>query len=455
MSQLDILNDTRRVVGDGPDPGTSISGIPGRTVPAHIQNAAFGAMAVGVLSLLGGFATDAHTTAGILLTCIVYFFGVSMGGVMFPVIQTITLGRWGRPFKRISESFVFFLPIVYVMWVVFLLAGGTSVYAWTHEEMHGHKAIYLTPGFFIARQIVGMGILTLLALIFVRNSMRPDMGAAAEILGAKNTPAWWGRITLGWKGRAAEAEEAYQKNIKLAPVIVVFYFILFSIFVVDAVMSLAPHWYANMFPPWVAISGVWMTLSWTVILSVVYKEWLGIDHLLKRSNYHDIGKLMFALCMFWTYNFFATLLPIWYGNMTEETGYLMLRMFATPWNTLGKVALSMCFFIPFTVLLSRGIKKIPSALATVGCVIVTGVFLERFLLVMPEVYKGDSIIGILMLGFGVWIGFIGAFVYVTSRVLSVVPPVVFTDPFMNPNPYDVHIHLHDHGHGGDAHSHGH
>ena len=36
---------------------------------------------------------------------------------------------------------------------------------------------------------------------------------------------------------------------------------------------------------------------------------------------------MFALCVFWTYNLFAHVLPIWYGNMPEETWFLILRMY--------------------------------------------------------------------------------------------------------------------------------
>jgi len=447
MSQhIDILNETRRTTGPGPDVTEAIQGIP-REVPANIRNFGYIAMTLGLLAFLGGMATDSHRTGGVLLTCIVYFFGVSQGGVMFATISTLTLGRWQRPFKRIAESFASFLPVVYVLWVLFLLGGGLNEYEWYHEPFEeGHKAIWLSPGFFVARQVVAMGFLTLLSMIFVRNSLRPDMGVAAEQLGASRAPAWWGRITLGWKGRAAEVEEAYQRNMKLAPIMVVSYFLIFSMFAIDAVMSLAPHWFANMFPAWICVSSVWMTLSWICILSVVFKKWLGIDHLIGKSNYHDLGKLMFALCVFWTYNFFAQLLPIWYGNMPEETGYLMLRLFAHPWSSLGKVVGAMCFLIPFTVLLSRGIKKIPSALATVGCVIVTGVFLERFLLVMPQVWEKDSLpIGPVEVG--VFIGFIGAFVTVVSNFLARVPPVVATDPFMHPNPFDVHVHVgHDHDH---------
>lgn len=448
MSAIDLIAYARKVVGPGPDIAETVQTTP-RPVPSTVRSAGLAAVGVGVLALLfglfGGDADTRHRTLGAFLVCIVYFAGISQGGVMFSVVQTATLGRWGRPFKRIAESFFAFQLVVWPLYWTFLVAGGLDIYPWMHEVLPPHKAIYLQPGFFIARQIVGTGILFLLSLTFVRNSLRPDLGVAAEMLGS-SAPAWWGRITAGWKGRTAEVEEAYQKNIKLAPVMVVSYALIFSMFAVDAVMSLAPHWVSNMFPAWIFVSSFWLTINWICIISVFTRKWLKIDHLTKATNYHDLGKMMFALCVFWTYTLFAQILPIWYGNMPEETGYLLLRIFTNPWSGLSKVVGVMCFLLPFTVLLSRGIKKLPESLAGVAMVIATGIWLERFDLVMPQVWMKDT----LPLGFveiGIFVGFIGGFVTVVTTFLSQVPAVPITDPFMNPNPSDVHVHpIGDHSH---------
>ncbi|MFN7143628.1 MAG: hypothetical protein ACK4YP_07635 [Myxococcota bacterium] len=441
-NRLDEIAFARTVHGPGPDVARTIQSSP-REVPSLVKGVTWAGIAVGVGALGLGLATQTDRTLGVLLACIVYFFGVSLGGVMFSTIATVTLGRWQRPFKRIAESFAAMLPILYVMWIVFMLAGGLHVYEWTHHEMHGHKAIYLQPGFFVMRQVVLMGFLVLLSLIFVRNSLRPDMGVAAEQLGSR-APAWWSRITVGWRGREAEVEESYQRNIKLGPVLILTYMLTFTIFAVDAVMSLAPHWYANMFPAWMAVSSLWVSLSWIVMFAAFGGEWLQISHLTTRSHFHDIGKMMLALCIFWAYTFFAQLLPIWYGNMPEETGYLLLRIYTDTWSPLAKAVAAMCFLIPFSVLLSRGIKKMPKSLAAVGMVIAVGIFLERFLLVMPQIWKEDSLpIGIVEIG--VLVGFVSTFVKVVTTFLSKVPPAPVSDPFMNPNPSDVHVHAAHHG----------
>lgn len=447
-THLDEIAFARTVVGPGPDVEGIIQSSP-REVPGLIRNVTWAGIAVGVGALGLGLATQTDRTLGVVLTCIVYFFGVSLGGVMFSTISTVTLGRWQRPFKRIGESFSAMLPILYVLWIVFMLGGGLHLYEWTHHEMHGHKAIYLQPGFFVARQVVLMGVLVLLALTFVRNSLRPDLGVAAEKIGSR-APAWWSRITVGWLGREAEIENAYQRNIRLGPVMIVAYMVVFTVFAVDAVMSLAPHWYANMFPAWMAVSSLWVSLSWIAMFAAFGGAWLKIDHLTTKSHFHDLGKMMFALCVFWAYTFFAQLLPIWYGNMPEETGYLLLRLYTPTWSPLAKLVAALCFLIPFSVLLSRGIKKLPKSLASVGIVIATGIFLERFLLVMPQVWKEDSLpIGVVEVG--VFVGFVSLFVKVVTTFLAQMPAVPVSDPFMNPNPLDVHLHA-SHGDHGHAHA---
>ncbi len=444
MSAIDLLAFARTVVGPGPDVAETVRTTP-REIPDKVKTYGYGAMAIGALCLIAGLLTARERTLGVLLTCIVYFMGVSQGGVMFAVAQTITLGRWGRPFKRVAESFWFFMPFMYVAWIAFLLLGGLDLYDWTRETMPAHKAIWLQPNFFVARQIVMLGILLLLDFTFIRNSMRADMGVAGETLGTA-APAFWSRFTAGWTGREAEVEATYQKNIRIAPVIVVCYAIFYSMFAVDAVMSLSPHWAANMFPAWHFVSSFWLAINWICIISVFSRKWLKVDHLMTPTRYLDIGALMFALCIFWTYNLFAVILPIWYGNMPEETGFLMLRMYLEPWSGLSKVVGAACFLFPFITLLSRGIRKTPDSLVAVAIWIAVAVWLERFLMIMPQVWKGDT----LPLGpieIGIFLGFVGAFVTVVTNVLSRVPAVPISDPFMNDNPGDVHVHAHDHAHG--------
>ncbi len=416
-----------------------------RSVPAKVRLGALVLVVVGLLAGGYGMVSDANRTFTAFVFNFMYFMGIAQGAFMLCVAMSITKARWGRPLKRFGEALFLFTPVLYVLLAAFFLLGGLDIYEWTEWHEPGftefvphHKELYLTKPFFIARMLGGLAVLIGLSFLYLRSSLRADLGVAAEALGDK-APAWWGKFTGGWKGAEAEAEAQANFQMRIAPLIAIVYAIVFSFMAVDMSMSLAPHWFANMFPAWYFMSCFWSGLVWMGIISLISRNWLGIAHLLTGNIYHDLGKLTFGFTMFWGYTTFAQYLPIWYGNMTEEIGFVLLRTTVEPWATMSKIVVMCCFLVPFTMLLSRGLKKIPPAYLSVTGIIAVGIWLERYTVVVPSVWKHDTLpLGFIEIGIG--LGLLGAMIMVATTYLSKVPPVPINDPFMKPHPDEVHVH---------------
>jgi len=404
------------------------------------------AIALGVFGTYLSMSAATHRGQGAFLTCIIYFLGMSQGAFMLAVALTLSQGRWGRPLKRIAECFAIMVPVIYVVLLAFLMTGGLNedVFPWVTEKMPAHKAVYLTTDFFMARQVVGLLIVILLSFAYLRASWRPDLGMMQQKMGDK-APGWYRFFTKNFGDQDAEVERSVTMQRRYGAILAIAYSLVFSMVAIDLEMSLSPHWFANMFPAWFFMSSFWSGLVGIGIYSLLFRGWLGIEKLTGPNLYHDLGKLTFALCMFWGYTTFAQYLAIWYGNMTEETGFILLRTEIDPWADLSKVVVLCCFLIPWTLLLSRGMKKIKSSYLAVTTLIAVGIFLERFLVTMPSIWKGDE----LPLGLGevlMPLGFAGVLVLLVSWLISQIPPVPLLDPYMQPNPMDQHIHPSHHGH---------
>jgi hypothetical protein len=86
---------------------------------------------------------------------------------------------------------------------------------------------------------------------------------------------------------------------------------------------------------------------------------------LKRSitteHYHDVGKLMFAFTVFWTYIAFSQYMLQWYANLPEETHWYYARQQET-WLWISLALLFCGFVIPFLGMLSRVPKRRLAAL---------------------------------------------------------------------------------------------
>ncbi len=146
---------------------------------------------------------------------------------------------------------------------------------------------------------------------------------------------------------------------------------------------------------------------------------------------HDLGKLTFGFAIFTGYLFYAQLLVIWYGNLPEETKFVILRTKLDPWKPWAWAVLFMIFVIPFLTLLSRKIKikRIPMMIITV--MVLVGLWMERFLLVVPSLWEARPGIPFGMLEVLVSAGFFGLVWLCITVFLSRVPIVPVSDPLFH------------------------
>ena len=167
--------------------------------------------------------------------------------------------------------------------LTFLWVGGIEVFPWVEEArehtLPAHKAIYLTEPFFWWREVLGLGLLIWLDWKYIQASWRPDIGMMAEKLGDE-APGWYKYFTKNWTNLEAEIEASEKNQRKWGAIVAIAYSLIFSIASVDLSMSLAPHWFANMFPAWFFMSSMWSGMVAIGIFSLLAGRWLHIDELL-------------------------------------------------------------------------------------------------------------------------------------------------------------------------------
>lgn len=343
----------------------------------------------------------------------VYWLGISLGGVMLTVIFQIVRAVWSVPVRRIAEANVSFLPYAYILFLTTYF-GRHYIFPWANEPMPGRE-FWMQPDFVYGRFTVLLGLLVFLMHRFVRMSLRSDIGYMQEKAPKKSS--WQGYpydgLASNWEG-SNEIKELQRKMSFNAPIIVLVYVVAISLLAFELIMGQDKAWYSNMmggFEFLGFIYGSWaLTYIWAYYFSSIsplYKRTLGTQQL------WDLGKLSFGFSMLWGYTMLSQYLPQWYGNMPEETQWLILRTKEMPWKPIAFLTLGMCFIFPFITLISEDIKKSPKHYSVVACVILLGLWLEKFILVSPQHYPSEIPFGpldvILFLSFAA-----GYFLSVTS-----------------------------------------
>lgn len=386
-------------------PGLSKSWVIAASILALVGMAAF------LYGLSGPLAPRAWQ---VFVVNYVFWAGLCFGAVLFSAVLNLSKAVWGRPLKRLAESFGAYLPVSFVLFWVFW-PGRSYIFSWVRKPVV-EKAAFLNAPFMFAREGVSILALTLLSLLLVYYSVKADRDWLK-----KGSPAL--RTTYPWSG-------LFLSQWRFSPVLPIAYAFLLSLFAIDLIMSLDPRWYSTLFPGYYFIASFYSAIVALYLFALVGQNRLGLGKYLYPRQFHDLGKLTLGFCIFTGYLFYGQLLVIWYGNLPDETRFVILRTKLAPWAPFGWAVLFLCFVIPFFTLLSKRIKINRPAMIFLTIMILVGLWMERFILVVPSIWHGPGI------PFGplevlVTAGFFGLVWLCITIFLSLVPIVPVSDPLFH------------------------
>jgi hypothetical protein len=401
-----------------------------------------GMFVVGLSGFIFSLITDSDRAWQSYVSNWLFFTSVAMGAMLLTVATWITKSKWNWSVRRLSLSFVAFLPISFVMFIP-MLGLGESFFPWiegmSHDPILQKKSAYLNMPFLVTRNLLGLVILFGVSLYFAYLALRPDM----ELAKGRNDPdpareVWRKRLTRDWKDQNTEEAQSYQRMTNLGPVFVIIYAVVMSILSYDWIMSLEPHWFSTMMGPWFFMGAFWSGIAATACLAMFLKahdtyfnKAMGIQQL------HDLGKLTFAFSVFWAYLFFAQYLVIWYGKLPWEQAWIIHRA-EEPWGKLSAMVIVMCFVIPFAGLMGRKAKMNSIFFRGITFVIFSGLWLEKYLMVAPSIRDANTpIIG--MTEFLIALMFLGLFLYAVRWFLSTFPVVQIWQPMVDQETLEAEV----------------
>lgn len=377
-----------------------------------------------------------HTWTSIQVNFL-FWLCLAAASTCFSAALHICNAQWSRPIRRLFESGSNFFLITPVFLIILYL-GHHHMFIWAREPIPG-KGAWLTSEFVYVRDILALVLLIYLARRVVFFGLRRDFLAIRGGLSGlpKDDVARWNdkhydRYVAGAKGDAlSEIQLTTDRMGRLSPVVIFFYALVISLIAWDQEMSVDPHWYSTMFGGFVFMGAVYLAMAWCSMT-------VGVARILHplfrakvtRATLHDLGKLLFGFGIFWAYLFWSHYLPIWYGNIPEETGWIVLRLRKEPWHSLAWFVLGSCFIVPFLLGLSRDVKQVPQLLFCTGVIVAIGLWTQHYLLFAPTIFPEHIPIGIIDIA--ITLGYMGIYILCAGSFLERVPLMPFGDLYQKP-----------------------
>jgi len=297
------------------------------------------------------------------LVSFLFFLSLALGALFFVLIQYAAQGGWGIVLRRIGEMTFATIPVIAALFLPLLL-GLHDLFEWSHAEAVAEdallrwKAPYLNVPFFLIRAALYFGIWSFIAILYYRGSRGQDV--------------------TGDPGVSARLR-------RLAGPAIIVLALTQTFASVDWIMSLTPHWYSTMFGVYFFAGSFVGFIALLSVVAAAMRQAGLLDTVISAEHLQDVGKLLFAFTVFWTYIAFSQFFLMWYANLPEETVWYQARLEGS-WMTVSLVLIAGHFVAPFFYLMGRAVKRRNSTLAIGGAWLLAMHFLDLYWQVMPTLH---------------------------------------------------------------------
>jgi len=389
---------------------------------SRLQTIGIGAAVVGLILLgLGYFV------AGPLQFFRSYLFGfyftmsLCIGSLAFLMIQHLTGGAWGVMARRMLESGALVMPVMGLLFIPIALATFPEtctslglqhpLYEWANPALVTpgspefdpgiyHKLPWMTPMFFTVRAVIYFVIWTGLALMLRSWSIEQDRTG----------------------NQAMAARMRMISGIGLALFVISATFASF-----DWTMSLDPLWFSSMYGAHYMVSSGLLTLAFMIVMLTQIRHTPLFEQHVPIKPIHDIGKLMLAFTVLWTYLSYGQFTIIWSGDIAESVAWYLVRTH-NGWIVLVPILMLFQFFVPFFLLLSRRNKQNLTSLASIAGWIIVMRFIDVSWIVLPAFH--EKIMDVSWLNFAAPVALVGIWLTVFAANLQRAALLPLNDPNM-------------------------
>jgi hypothetical protein len=370
--------------------------------------------ALGILLCVGGFFANRAQFFQSYLFAFLYWGGFTIGGLGILMLNHTVGGRWGVTSRRYLEAQMRTLPLFFLLFLILLLGGMKDIYPWMHIDtvpdpisraILQHKTPYLNVPFFIARAAIYFAVWFFWGFRVYRMSDKQDQT---------------GDPTLAERMRAFCAPGCL-----IVTLTVTFAYI-------DWLLSSDAQYFSTIYGAMLLFGDVLQTFAMTILALVLTSKGDRFGGRINPPVLHDIGNMMFAMTIFWTYLSVSQLIITWPADLPQEIQWYLVRV-RGGWTAIAAVVALTMFLVPFLGLLSQDRKRDPIRLMRVAVWILVARIVDLFWVVEPTFRRNGF--AIYWTDFAAFIGIGGLWVWVFLGQLRRRPLLPLHDPrVMTPLP---------------------
>ncbi|HXM98136.1 MAG TPA: NrfD/PsrC family molybdoenzyme membrane anchor subunit [Candidatus Dormibacteraeota bacterium] len=315
---------------------------------------------------------------GFAIVNFVWWIGIGHAGTLISAILYLLNQQWRTSINRFAEAMTLFavacagiFPLIHTgrPWMAY--------YMFPYPSTMGLWPQFRSP---LIWDVFAVSTYGTVSLLFWFVGLVPDLATLRDRATTKPKQIIYGMLALGWRGSAHHWQRYQSAYLLLAGLATPLVLSVHSVISFDFSVSIVPGWHTTIFPPYFVAGAIYSGFAMVLTIAIPLRKAYDLQDFITMRHLENMAKVMLATGLIVAYGyFFEFFLAFYSGNKFDV--FLATQRLHGPYAPYY-YALILCNILTPQLLWFQKMRTNVAVLFVMSLVINTGMWLERFVIVV-------------------------------------------------------------------------
>ena len=320
---------------------------------------------------------------GYAITNFVWWVGIGHAGTLISAILLLLNQNWRNSINRFAEAMTLFAVACAGMFPLLHL-GRAWIFYWLfpYPNAMGIQPQFRSP---LVWDVFAVSTYAIVSLLFWYIGLVPDLGTLRDRSKSKIAYAFYGILSLGWRGASKHWQAHETVMLLLAGLATPFVLSVHTVVSFDFTIAILSGLALHYFSPYFVAGAIYSGFAMVLILAIPLRKIYGLEGFITQQHLQNAAKLMLATGLILAYTYAWEPFTAWYSGDTYEMAVVANRAHGPEsWSFWTVIA---CNVVIPQALWFKRVRSNALLLFMEACVILYGMWLERFMLIVTSLHR--------------------------------------------------------------------
>jgi molybdopterin-containing oxidoreductase family membrane subunit len=320
---------------------------------------------------------------GFAIINFVWWIGIGHAGTLISAILLLLRQKWRTSINRFAEAMTIF-AVACAGTFPLLHMGRPWLFYWLtpYPNTMGTWPQFRSP---LVWDVFAVSTYATVSLLFWFVGMVPDLATLRDRAKNRLAQVFYGFLAMGWRGSAVHWHRYETASLLLAGLATPLVLSVHTVVSFDFAIGIEAGWHATIFPPYFVAGAIYSGFAMVMSLSIPLRKLYQLEDFITMRHLDNMAKVMLATGLIVAYGYMMETFMAFYSGDTYEK-FMILNRMTGPYRDFYW-SLIFCNVIAPQVLWLRKVRSSVPMLFVMSLVVNTGMWLERFVIVVTSLHR--------------------------------------------------------------------